>query len=79
MVGSISLPIFSTPPAGVCMKLKMKIGKNVVEQVVLNPSRVKDECYLLQLKETMRSKHLPLINQLQKQPMFYIEVKTDDD
>jgi hypothetical protein len=61
------------------MELKMKIGKNVVERVVLNPSRVKDEYYLLQLKETMRSKHLPLINQLQKQPMFYIEVKTDND
>lgn len=55
----------------------MKIGKQVVDQVALNPSRVKDELYLSQLKENMRSKHQPQILQLQKQPMFYIEVKAD--
>jgi len=59
------------------MELKMKIGKNVVDRVVLNPLQVRDDAYLGKLKDQLRKKHLRLINQLQKQPMFYIEVKTD--
>jgi riboflavin synthase len=59
------------------MELKMKIGKEVVDAVVLNPSKVKDERYLNALKEELRRKHQQKIAQLQKQPMFYIEIKSN--
>lgn len=59
------------------MELKMKIGKEVVDAMLLNPSRVKDEAYLDSLKAVMLSKHRQLIESLQKKPMFYIEVKSN--
>lgn len=58
------------------MELKMRIGKEVVDGVVLNPSRVRDEEYLSCLKEELRSKHQRLITKSQKKPLFYIEIKS---
>lgn len=54
----------------------MRIGKEVVDGVVLNPSRVRDEEYLSCLKEELRSKHQRLITKSQKKPLFYIEIKS---
>lgn len=58
------------------MELKMKIGKEVVDQVVLNPGKIKDADYLSGIKNSLYDKHQRLITQSHKKPMFYIEVKS---
>ena len=60
------------------MELKMVVDGRLIETVKINSLQVKTSNYLDQLKSDLSRKHFGLIETLQKQPTFYVEVSCNE-
>ena len=62
----------------VCMELKMKVGGKLIATVTVDKANCKDEKYIDCLKDNLRQKYQALLAKLQKQPVFYIYIASDE-
>lgn len=60
------------------MELKMKLNGILIDAVKISSAHCRDENYLKALKEDLRQKHHRLIVSLQKQPIFFLFVGSNE-
>ncbi|HEV7333797.1 MAG TPA: hypothetical protein VGN63_22370 [Flavisolibacter sp.] len=60
------------------MELKMKLDGKLIAAVTVDKANCKNEKYLHSLKDNLRQKYQGLITKLQKQPVFYLYIASDE-